>query len=371
MERRSFLKKAGVTAGAGLLAACSGKGVTAAAGGSNQKVEWTLASSFPKSVDAIFGSAEKFAARVKELTGGNFTIHVKAAGEVVPPLEVLGAVQNKTVQIGQSASYYYFGKDATFAFDTAIPFGLTARQHVAWMMHGGGMELMREFFKQYNIVNFLGGNTGTQMGGWYKKEIKTLADLNGLKLRTSGFAGKVMSKLGVVPQQLPAGEIYTALEKGTIDGVEWVGPYDDEKLGFYKVAPFYYYPGWWEGGANLSYYVNAEEYAKLPESYKAAIAAASMEAQIEVQSKYDASNPAAMAKLLGEGAKLQKFSDEIMSAAFKATQEARAEEAAKNPNFKKIFDSWLAFRHNEMQWFGLAERAYAEFAESHPWKPGA
>ena len=224
MERRSFLKKAGVTAGAGLLAACSGKGVTAAAGDSNQKVEWTLASSFPKSVDAIFGSAEKFAARVKELTGGNFTIHVKAAGEVVPPLEVLGAVQNKTVQIGQSASYYYFGKDATFAFDTAIPFGLTARQHVAWMMHGGGMELMREFFKQYNIVNFLGGNTGTQMGGWYKKEIKTLADLNGLKLRTSGFAGKVMSKLGVVPQQLPAGEIYTALEKGTIDGVEWVGP---------------------------------------------------------------------------------------------------------------------------------------------------
>lgn len=180
-----------------------------------------------------------------------------------------------------------------------------------------------------------------------------------------------MSKLGVVPQQLPAGEIYTALEKGTIDGVEWVGPYDDEKLGFYKVAPFYYYPGWWEGGANLSYYVNAEEYAKLPESYKAAIAAASMEAQIEVQSKYDASNPAAMAKLLGEGAKLQKFSDEIMSAAFKATQEACAEEAAKNPNFKKIFDSWLAFRHNEMQWFGLAERAYAEFAESHPWKPGA
>lgn len=371
MQRRSFLKKAGTAAGAGLLVACSGKGSATATAEAGQKFEWTLASSFPKALDTIYAAAETFASRVKELTNGGLIIHVKAAGEVVPPLEVMGAVQNKTVQMGHSASYYYFGKDATFAFDAAVPFGMNARQHNAWMLHGGGMELMREFFKDYNIVNFLGGNTGTQMGGWYKKEIKSLADLNGLKVRTSGFAGKVMSKLGVVPQQIPGGEIYTALEKGTIDGVEWVGPYDDEKLGFYKVAPNYYYPGWWEGGANLSFYVNAEEYAKLPESYKAAIAAASMEANTSMLAKYDAVNPGALAKLIGNGVKLQKFPEDILGAAFKATQEACAEEATKNAKFKKVFDSWLAFRHNEMQWFSLAEGAYADFVQKNPWKPGA
>ena len=361
MERRSFLKKAGVTAGAGLLAACSGKGVTAAAGGSNEKVEWTLASSFPKSVDAIFGSAEKFAARVKELTGGNFTIHVKAAGEVVPPLEVLGAVQNKTVQIGQSASYYYFGKDATFAFDTAIPFGLTARQHVAWMMHGGGMELMREFFKQYNIVNFLGGNTGTQMGGWYKKEIKTLADLNGLKLRTSGFAGKVMSKLGVVPQQLPAGEIYTALEKGTIDGVEWVGPYDDEKLGFYKVAPFYYYPGWWEGGPEVDFFVNQKAFDGLSAENKAIIEAATNVAHVDMLAKYDAMNPKALKQLVAAKTKVLPFSQAVMDASFKASMEVFAENDAKSPEWKKIYADMRAFQRDQILWFRFAEARYDTF----------
>lgn len=371
MERRSFLKKAGVAAGAGVLAACgkTESGAAAGAAASGTKIEWTLASSFPKNLDTIYGAAEVFAKRVKELSGGNFIINVKAAGEIVPGPEVMNAVKNKTVQIGHTASYYFFGTDATFAFDTAVPFGLTSRQHTAWMMHGGGMELMREFFKQHNIVNFLGGNTGTQMGGWLKKEIKSVEDLKGLKLRIGGFAGKVLSKLGVVPQQIPGGEIYTALEKGTIDGAEWVGPYDDEKLGFYKVAPNYYYPGWWEGGANLSFYINAEEYAKLPDAYKIIVETASLEAHTDMQAKYDAKNPTALASLLGNGAKLHKFPDDVMMAAFKATQEVFAEEAAKNANFKKVFDSWITFRHNQMQWFGLAEKSYADFTTANPWKP--
>ncbi|TDR32844.1 TRAP transporter substrate-binding protein [Hydromonas duriensis] len=371
MERRSFLKKAGVVAGTSALAACTAAVDKVAAGGAGGKVEWTLASSFPKNLDTIFGAADVFAKRVAELSNGNFIINVKAAGEIVPGPEVLNAVQNKTVQIGHTASYYFFGKDATFAFDTAVPFGMTSRQHTAWMLHGGGMELMRDFFKQYNVVNFLGGNTGTQMGGWYKKEIKTVEDLKGLKLRIGGFAGKVMAKMGVVPQQIPGGEIYTALEKGTIDGAEWVGPYDDEKLGFYKVAPNYYYPGWWEGGASLSFYVNQEEYAKLSDNYKAIIAAASMEAHTDMQAKYDAKNPGALANLINNGAKLQAFPKEVMEAAFKATKEVFAEEAASNANFKKILDNWLAFRHNEAQWFGLAEKSYSEFMTTNPWKPGA
>lgn len=368
MERRSFLKKASVAAGAGVLAACSA-GDSKSGAASGGKIEWTLASSFPKNLDTIFGAAEVFAKRVAQLSNNNFIINVKAAGEIVPGAEVLNAVQNKTVQMGHSASYYFFGKDATFAFDTAVPFGLTSRQHTAWMMYGGGMELMREFFKQHKIVNFLGGNTGTQMGGWYKKEINSVADLKGLKLRIGGFAGKVMAKLGVVPQQIPGGEIYTALEKGTIDGAEWVGPYDDEKLGFNKVAPHYYYPGWWEGGASLSFYVNEEEYAKLSDVNKAIIATATMEAHTDMQAKYDARNPAALASLIGAGAKLHPFPKDVMDAAFQATKEVFAEEAAKNPGFKKVFDNWIAFRHNQTQWFGLAEKSYDDFTTANPWKP--
>ncbi len=288
MERRSFLLKASAVAATGALAAC-GKGEekaapAAASGpaapavvGSNPAVEWRLASSFPKSLDTIFGGAELLSARVKELTDGKFNIKVFAAGEIVPGLQVLDSVQNNTVQIGHTAGYYYFGKNPTLCFDTTVPFGLTARQQNAWMLQGNGMKLMREFFKEYNVVNFLGGNTNAQMGGWFRKEIKTVADLQGLKYRIAGFAGVVLSRLGVVPQQIAGGDIYPALEKGTIDAAEWVGPYDDEKLGFYKVAPYYYYPGWWEGSAQLSFYASASEFEKLPALYKRALETATIE----------------------------------------------------------------------------------------------
>ena len=176
-------------------------------------------------------------------------------------------MQNETVECGHTASYYYVGKDPTFAFDTAVPFGLNTRQHNAWVYHGGGLELMREFYKDYNMTSFLMSHTGAQMGGWWRKEIKTPEDMRGVKMRIGGFAGQVMSKLGVVPQQLAGGDIYPALEKGTIDSAEWVGPYDDQKLGFNKVAPYYYYPGWWEGSAALSLYVGLKAWDALPALY--------------------------------------------------------------------------------------------------------
>jgi len=358
MERRSFLKHAGAGAVAGATALVAAPAIAQ----STPAVKWRLASSFPKSLDTIYGGADDLANRVRALTDGKFDIRPFAAGEIVPGLQVMDAVKDGTVECGHTAPFYFFGKNAAFAFDCAVPFGLTARQMNAWLYVGGGLQLMREFYGVYNIVNFPGGNTGAQMGGWFRKEIKSVADLKGLKMRIGGFAGKVMERVGVVPQQIAAGDIYPALEKGTIDAAEWIGPYDDEKLGFYKVAPHYYYPSWWEGGTNLSFYVNKAEWDKLPKAYQAAFEAAAAEANIKMLADYDAKNPAALGRLLKGGAKLHGFSKEILDACFKAANETMEEEASKNPEFKKIYEPWKRFRNDEFQWFRVAEQAYAQYA---------
>ena len=353
MERRSFLKKAAV--GAAVAAPI------AAQAADLPTIKWRLASSFPKNLDTIFGASELFCKRVSELTGGKFSIRAFAAGEIVPPLEVMDAVRAGTVEMGHTASYYYVGKDPAFAFDCCVPFGLTSRQQSAWMQVGGGMELMREFYKGYNIINFMGGNTGTQMGGWFRKEIKTVADLKGLKMRISGLAGKTMAKLGVVTQQLPAADIYPSLEKGTIDAAEWVGPYDDEKIGIYKVAPFYYAPGWWEPGPQLSFYINMAEWAKLPKEYQSAVEAATYEAHVYMQAAYDAKNPAALARLAKNGAKVRFFSKDIMDAGYKAANEMMEEESSKNPKFKKIYEPWKLFRREQNTWASVAEASMQNY----------
>ena len=357
MQRRKFLTSAGLgLAGTGALA-LSGKALAQA-----PEVKWRLASSFPKSLDAIYGAAEIVSKRVAAATGGKFQIQVFAAGEIVPGFGVLDAVKDGTVQMAHSASYYFVGKDPTFAFDTAIPFGLNSRQQTAWMYEGGGLQLMREFFKDYNIYNIPCGNTGAQMGGWFRKEIKTVADLKGLKFRVGGFAGQVLAKLGVVPQQIPGGDIYPALEKGTIDAAEWIGPYDDEKLGFNKVAKNYYYPGWWEGGPQLSVYVNMAEWAKLPKEYQSILETACWEAHIYMQARYDAKNPEALKRLVAGGTKLQPFSNDIMAACYKAALELYAETAAKNPKFAKVYEPWKKFRDEQIEWFSICEGRFDNFS---------
>ena len=348
MQRRSFLTKSAAGATAAALSA-------PALAQSQPAISWRLTSSFPKTLDTIFGACDKFTKRVAELTGGKFVIRAFAAGEIVPGFQVLDAVQAGTVEMGHTPSYYYFGKDPAFAFDCAVPFGLTSRQQTAWFDQGGGRELMREFFKGYGIVNFMAGNTGTQMGGFYRKEIRSVADMKGLKMRVAGFAGRVMERMGVVPQQIPAGDLYAALEKGTIDAAEWVGPYDDEKLGLARVAPHYYAPGWWEAGPQLSFYVNHKEWDKLPKEYQAAIEAASYECHVVMQAEYDAKNPAALARLLKAGIKLHTFSKDIMDEAYKVTQQVMEEEAAKNARFKKIYEPWKRFRQDQNQWASVAE----------------
>jgi TRAP-type mannitol/chloroaromatic compound transport system substrate-binding protein len=279
----------------------------------------------------------------------------------VPALGVLDAVQNNTVECGHTASYYYFGKDPTFAFDCTVPFGLNGRQMNAWLYQGGGLDLLREFFKGYNVRPIPCGNTGAQMGGWFRKEIHKVQDLQGLKFRIGGFAGQVMTKLGVVPQQIAGGDIYPALEKGTIDAAEWVGPYDDEKLGFYKVAKYYYYPGWWERQAQISFYVNTTQWEQLPKSYQAILEASCAEANVNMQAKYDARNMPALRRLVANGTQLRPFSHDILEACWKAANEVFAETSAKNAPFKKIYDAWVPFRDDLDTWFSVAEAPIDRF----------
>ena len=354
MKRRSFIKNTGL---AGILAA----GSAPAFAQGTPTVKWRCASSFVKSLDTIYGASEVAAKTVSDLTGGKFQIQVFASGEIVPGLQVADAVQNGTVECGHTAPYYFVGKDPTFAFGTAVPFGLNQRQFDAWWYFGGGEQLYNEFLKSYGITSILCGNTGAQMGGWFRKEIKTVADLKGLKFRIGGFAGQVLAKLGVVPQQIAAGEIYPALEKGTVDAAEWVGPYDDEKLGFNKVAKFYYYPGWWEGGPALHYFCSTKKLDELPAEYKAALHAGCAVGNTWMMGKYDAVNPGALRKLVASGTQLRPFSKPIMDACYAAAMELYAETAAKNPNFKKLYDSMTAFQKDQILWFRVCENTYDNF----------
>ena len=354
MERRSFIKHTGL---AGILAAASAPAFAQAA----PEVKWRLASSFAKSLDTIYGGAETISKRVAASTNNKFQIQTFAAGEIVPAFGVVDAVQNATVQCCHTAPYYFFGKDPTFAFACAIPFGMNARQQNSWMYHGGGMALYRDFIKDYNIINFPAGNTGAQMGGWFRKEIKSVADLKGLKFRIGGYGGTVLAKLGAVPQQIAAGDIYPALEKGTIDAAEWVGPYDDEKLGFVKVAQNYYYPGWWEGCGQSHNIINLAKWNELPKAYQNAIQVASGDAWAWVVGKYDFANPPALRRLVSQGAQLRAFPQPVLEACYKAANEIYADLSKTNAHFKKLHDSLVAFRGDSLAWNQVAELGFDSF----------
>lgn len=354
MKRREFLKVAGVGMAASAVAA-------PAIAQSTPSIKWRLTASWPKSLDTLFGACETLSKYVSEATDGKFQIQSFAAGEIAPPLAVLDVVQNGTVEIGHTATYYYIGKDPTWALFCSVPFGPNTRQQNAWFYDGEGMKLMNEFSKKYNCYSLVGGNTGAQMGGWFRKEIKTIDDLKGLKMRIGGWAGKTLQKLGVVPQQIAGGDIYPALEKGTIDAAEWVGPYDDEKLGFYKVAPYYYYPGWWEGGTPQHFLINLNKWNELPKSYQAILTAAAGFANIEETGRYDARNPAALKRLLAGGAQLRPFSQQIMEACLKASNEVNAETSATNPDYKKVLESLQAARNEIYSWWQVAEFGYDNF----------
>jgi len=266
------------------------------------------------------------------------------------------------VQCGQTASYYYTGKNPALVFDTCVPFGMSARQQTAWLLEGGGLDLVHELFADFGIITFPAGNTGAQMGGWWKRAINGLADLQGLKIRIPGLGGEVMAALGASVQVLAGGEIFPALERGAIDATDWVGPYDDEKLGFHKVANWYYYPGWWEPGPSLSFYVGKQAWDALPASYQAIFKAAAQDASVVMQTRYDALNPLALERILAAGVKVLPFSDELMKGARDASTQILEDQAAKDPAYRKVYEAWGAFRKQQFSWFSTAELAYARFA---------
>jgi TRAP-type mannitol/chloroaromatic compound transport system substrate-binding protein len=346
MHRRRFLAGTAVS-GAVLSSPARAQGLP--------MVRWRLASSVPKTLDVLYGSAEWLTKRVRDATGGRFIISTHAAGEIVPAFQVLDAVQKSTVECGQTASYYYVGKNTAFAFDTCQPFGLNARQQAAWMYHGGGQKLLSDLFREYGVVQFPGGNSGAQMGGWFRKEVATLADIKGLRFRIGGIAGRVWAAMGAVPQQIAPGDTYAALEKGTIDAAEWVGPYDDERLGLWKVAKNYYTPGWWDPGAQITYLVNLREWEKLPDEYRSVFELACAEANVRMTADYDARNPAAMKRLLANGVQLRAFSGELLRAAHQASLDLFSEESAKNPAFRRIYESWRKFKDDQAAWWRVAE----------------
>ena len=354
MKRRQFL-------GAGTVGLAAGAVAAPAVAQSMPDVKWRLSSTFPKSLDTLYGAAEQFSRLCAELTDGKFQVQTFAAGEIVGMPQALDAVSNATVEMIHGPGYYYVGKDPALALIADVPFMMNVRQRNAWLHAGGGQELVNEFVAKYNVHTLQGGNTGTQMGGWFRREVKTVADLQGLKFRIAGLAGQVLAKLGAVPQQIPGGDIYPALERGTVDAVEWVGPYDDEKLGFAKVAPFYYYPGFWEGAPTVHYWINKPKWEELPKLYKAVAHTAAIQSGMEMTAKYDARNPAALRRLVAAGAQLRPFSQEIMEAGLKAANEIYDEISGKNADFKKLYDHIRAFRNEEYLWWQVAEYSFDSF----------
>jgi TRAP-type mannitol/chloroaromatic compound transport system substrate-binding protein len=370
MKRRKLLKKA--TYGAigattvGAIAGCQrATQTTTTTDASLPSINWQMATSWPVSLDTIYGGAKTLADRVAAMTGGKFKITPRAAGELAPPLEVLNVVSQGAVPCGHTASYYYVGRSPFTAFGCSVPFGLTAQQQNAWLYEGGGLKILQELYaKKFGLIQFPAGNSGTQMGGWFRKEISTLKDLQGLKMRIPGLGGQVMGKLGVTVQNLPGGEIFQALQTGAIDAAEWVGPYDDEKLGLNKVAKFYYYPGWWEPGSTFEVQINLNEWKKLPVQYQEVIKTAAYEANMTMLSRYDALNNEALQRLQESGVELRSYSEEIMTAAEKASFELYDEFAAKDADFKTVFDEWKQFRDRVYAWNNLNQGGFERFVYS-------
>lgn len=357
MERRNFMRGAGLV---GILAA----GVAPSVVMAQQNVRWRLVCAYPRSTDVAFGAGETLAANLRKLTSGRFEIQVFAGGEIVPPFSVFDAVQQGTVEAGHAMPYYFIGKNEAFALDCIIPFGMNSRMMTAWMYDGGGWQIFRELYARYDVVNFPFGNTGTQWGGWYRKEIRSLEDLKGLKMRIGNMGGQILARLGGLPQAIPGGEIYQALEKGTIDAVEWTHPYDDYKMGFHRIAPYGYYPAWWEGGGQNTLFVNRKAYEALSPEYQAALASAASDVHVRLSSQFDARNPESLRKLLAEGAKIRRMPKDVMDAAYKASQEYFAELSARNEDWRRIYPIYEKFMKDAYAWFRLSEISYDQYMAS-------
>lgn len=325
------------------------------------QVQWRCPGSFPRSTDVLWGVQELIAKRVAELTSGAFIIRPFAAGEIVPALQIMEAVGGGTVECGYTADYYYIGRDPALGFGSVMPFGMNARQQYAWLKEGGGLDALQESHREQGVVSLPCSNTGAQMGGWLKREIRSVEDLKGLKFRIAGLAGTVLGKVGVVAQVLGASDIYPALERGVVDGAEWVGPHDDEKLGLSRAAPYYYYPGWWEACSQGDFIVNTRAWEALPKAYQQALEVATAETNSWSLARYDTLNVAALRRLIAQGTQLRAYPRDVLVACHKAAQETFAELNEKNPRFRRVHASWDKFRRDTQSWFRVSEDSSANF----------
>jgi TRAP-type mannitol/chloroaromatic compound transport system substrate-binding protein len=329
---------------------------------SNPEIKWRMPMFTPKSVDSVLEGANDFVKRVSDATDGKFQIQIFGAGEIVPGgPAVLAAAEDGTVEVAFTLSYYSVGKDPAYAFGSTLPFGFNTRGQAAWMFKGGGLKLLNEFHNARGTHGLPVGNSTAQMGGFFRKEINTLDDLKGIKMRIPGLGGNVMSKLGVIPQQINAGDIYSALERGTIDAAEWAGPYDDFRFGLHKVAQFYYAPGWWEPQATIMAFVNNKKWAELPKHYQAILEAAATATWTSHVAHYDSINSGGLRQIVAAGAKVRYFSTAIMDAAYEASFQLFEELKAKSPDFAKIYPHWKKYLDENELYYRVGDASYDNY----------
>jgi len=353
--RRQFLTGLTLGAAAGVVAP--------AVADPTPEVEWRISSSFNPSLDLIAAGQQVLTRTLSDLTDGHFRLKFSAPGEIAPASEALQAVSEGKAEGAHTALSYAWSQDPSFIFATSTPFGMNARQHAAWLAEGGGGAMIDDLLADRKSLAIPAGNTGGQMAGWFRKEIKTPADFQGLKMRVGGFAGKIFQTLGAEPVLMPRDAVYNALQGGSLDMIEWVGPYDDEKFGspLAKVAPNYYYPGFWKGGMQLHLVVGREKYEALPKVYQAALRAACATADSAMLAKYDAANPGAVKRLVVGGASLRLFPQEVLEACYKTANDLYDQLGADNPRFKKLAESYLGFRSDQYLWWQVAEYSFDNF----------
>jgi TRAP-type mannitol/chloroaromatic compound transport system substrate-binding protein len=344
-----------------LLSACGEKANETAAKNAEpqQTFEWKLVTSWPKNFPGLGTGPEKFSKMVEEMSAGRLKIKVYGAGQLVPALEVFDAVSRGTAQMGHSGAYYWKGKAPAAQFFTSVPFGLTAQEMHGWIHYGGGMELWQEVYAPFNLIPLAGGNTGVQMGGWFNKEINSLKDLDGLKMRMPGLGGEVLQRAGGTPVTLPGAELFTALQTGAIDATEWVGPYNDLAFGLYKAAKFYYYPGWHEPGSMMEYTVNKTAFDALPKDLQAIVKVASRAANQDMLDEYTSRNNQALQELVAKhGVEVRAYPDDVLQKLKGLSVDVLEELAEKDPMSKKVYESFKAYRDNVVEYHKISEQAY-------------
>ncbi len=365
MKKRDLIKNLGIGLIAVLMAATTGcsKQDADTTKGAKAKIDkvykWKMVTTWPKNFPGLGTGANNLASLITKMSGGRITVKVYGSKELVPAFEVFDAVSRGTAEMGHGSAYYWKGKNAAIQFFSTVPFGLTAQEMNGWLYHGGGLKLWEEVYAQYNLVPAAAGNTGVQMGGWFNKEINSLDDLKGLKMRIPGLGGEVFKRAGGIPVTLPGGELYTALQTGALDATEWVGPYNDLAFGFYKVAKYYYYPGWHEPGTTLEAIINKEAFDALPEDLQEIVRSACKVVNQDMLAEYTARNNAALNTLVNEhNVQLRAFPDEVLKELRKISDEVVAELAAKDKTAKRIYISFKKYREQVKAWHEISEKAF-------------